>query len=67
MAIEVWTHLSVSPDNAVKQVLMSMDPDDARALSEILLSVDLHLFNQQWAEAIDKIAAALRDKAGNIK
>lgn len=67
MAIEVWTHLSVTPDNSTKQVLMKMDPDDARALSEILLSTDLNLFNHQWASTIDKIAEALRQTAGNIK
>lgn len=67
MAIEVWTHLTVHPEHSTKHVLMSMEPDDARALAEILLSVDLNLFNQQWAEAVDKIAEALRAKAGTIR
>jgi len=63
MAIEVWSHLKVTPEVSTKHILMSMEPDDAAALSEILRSVNLNLFTHQWAEVIDKVAEILKEKS----
>ena len=64
MAINVRSELEVTKETSSKSVVVTMDLDDARAISEILARADFDLFNYQWAEAIESLSDALLKASG---